>query len=394
MKVKNYFTQAITSIYSLKLRSFLAILGILIGSSSIVALINASHLATATALKQFQNLGTRNLSVVTYNTKNSGESNSIELRQWQSMPLEIRAIEKVAPYISNYQSLSFQGHQVKGMLIGADEALFDVLDIQIQSGTLLVNGVSYEHICVIGDNLKEQIQSVYARSPIGEQIRIGNLLYKIVGVLKPWQENGFFTEDINQAVIIPINSMGLLQKNPKIYHAVLTLRFENNLDDTIIAIKKWILDKTHDVGIFIRSAQQIIDSMREQGSIFTLLLAFIGSIAMLVGGIGIMNIMLISVTERKQEIGVRKAVGATNKDIELLFLIESLFLSLIGGSVGSILGVIVTYVVAYFNHWEFAIYWPAFLIGFSLSVLTGILSGFYPAKKAAKLEPIACLKAS
>lgn len=394
MNLKQYFSQAFTSIASLKLRSFLAVLGILIGSASIVSLINTSHLATTTALKQFQNLNTRNLSVVTYVTKKSDGTGSIRLNEWQNLANAITAIKSAAPYVSTYQPLSFNGHQLKGIVIGADENLFDVLDIKLKSGMLLLNNQSYDHVCLIGHTLKEQLMEVTAIDPIGQQIRIGNLLFTIIGVVQPWQENGFFTEDINQAVMIPLNSMGLFQKDVKIYHAVLTLYSEDNLDITIVDLKNWISKQNQDLGVFVRSAKQIIASMQEQGGIFTLLLSFIGSIAMLVGGIGIMNIMLISVTERKQEIGIRKAVGATNRNIQMLFLVESILLSLFGGIAGLFIGILITFVVAFFNHWDFALYWPAYFIGFGLSVITGIISGFYPAKKASDMQAIVCLKAN
>lgn len=132
--------------------------------------------------------------------------------------------------------------------------------------------------------------------------------------------------------------------------------------------------------------------MENQGQIFTLLLAVIGGISLLVGGIGVMNVMLVSVSERKKEIGIRKAVGAKNSEIQALFLVESVMLSLLGGILGVILGLIFTRILAYFSDWEFSIYLLPPLAGFLVSAATGIFFGFYPALRAAKLEPVVSLR--
>ena len=139
-------------------------------------------------------------------------------------------------------------------------------------------------------------------------------------------------------------------------------------------------------------AKQIIKSMEEQGRIFTLLLGLIGGISLLVGGIGVMNVMLVSVVERKREIGIRKAIGAKRRDIQMLFLIESIVLSLFGGVLGVIAGLGVAYVISLFSGWQFSLYLEPPLIGFGVSVFTGIFFGFYPAMRAARLDPIETLR--
>ncbi|MFZ4077227.1 MAG: ABC transporter permease, partial [Legionellaceae bacterium] len=161
---------------------------------------------------------------------------------------------------------------------------------------------------------------------------------------------------------------------------------------TLLALKKVISSQAPGLGIFSRSAKEIILSMERQGHTFTLLLTTIGAISLIVGGIGIMNVMLVSLSERKQEIGIRKAIGATNQDIQHLFLIEATLLSCVGGLLGVFVGVAVTAGVAFVNHWNFTLFLSPLCSGFGVSVLTGLFFGFYPARRAAKLDTVISLR--
>ena len=140
------------------------------------------------------------------------------------------------------------------------------------------------------------------------------------------------------------------------------------------------------------SAEELIERMEKQMKLFTLLLGAVGSISLIVGGVGVMNVMLVSVTERRREIGIRRALGAKRGGIQSQFLIESMILSIIGGIFGIGLGVAASYVIAHFSKWEFLISYPAILLGFGVSSVVGIFFGFYPAHQAARLDPIAALR--
>ena len=158
-------------------------------------------------------------------------------------------------------------------------------------------------------------------------------------------------------------------------------------------IKKDYKKISPDKQLFFRSAKQLIDSMTSQRNTLTLLLALIGSISLVVGGIGVMNIMLVSVVERKREIGIRKAVGARSKDIRYLFLVESVALSLLGGVLGVLAGILTSYIIAVFAGWQFELFFTPPLIGFFVSVAVGVFFGYYPAHKASLLDPIQTLRA-
>lgn len=395
MTLMNHYQQAWINLSASKLRAFLAILGILVGTAAVVALLSCGQLATEKALSAFKALGTDLLSIALFQQEQSASANNKEqlpLKVWRQIPEKIPAVLSIAPYATAYQAMSFQGHVFQGPVIGADESLASIMNIELARGHFVSFVDSFEHFCVIGNAIAQKIQDLTLDDPIGQQMRLGQTLYSIIGIAKPWKESGFFNEDINQAVIIPILGMPMVSKDSKINNAVMLLKPDSPIDDVIQHIKQWIRSYVPTLTIFPRSAKQIIASMENQAQIFTLLLGVIGSISLVVGGIGIMNVMLVSVSERRKEIGIRKAVGAKNRDIQTLFLVESVMLSLLGGALGVILGILLTWVIAYFSDWSFTIYWMPALAGFGVSVITGIFFGFYPAWRAAKLEPVISLR--
>lgn len=395
MNMVNHFQQALVNLTASKLRSFLAVLGILVGTAAVVALISCGQLATEKALEQFKTLGTDLLAISVYKNmphKSHNGDDSLTIEQWQQIADQISYVVKIAPYGIVYQPLSFNGKVMQGSVIGADENLAKIIHIDLIQGHFVSFLETFEHFCVIGDSLARQIKEFSLDDPVGKQLRIGQALYTIIGIADRWKENGFFNEDINQSVIVPLLGIRLVNKDAKINNAVLLLQHDSPIDDIIEHIKQIINSQIPKLNIFPRSAKQIISSMESQGHIFTLLLAVIGGISLLVGGIGVMNVMLVSVSERKKEIGIRKAIGAKNSEIQALFLMESVLLSLLGGVLGVVLGLIFTFIVAYFSDWTFSFYVLPPMAGFLVSAATGIFFGFYPAHRAAKLEPMASLR--
>lgn len=387
-----------SNLITAKLRSFLAILGILVGTAAIVALMSSGRLATEQALAQFKTLGTDLIAISVFQQHNPDKpeqnNNTIPLHVWRQLPHLIPGVRQVAPYNTTYLPINFQGKTLTGAIVGADETLAQIIHIDMAQGHFVSFVESFEHYCVIGHALATELQQIRVMDPIGQQIQIGQTLYTIIGVAQPWRESSFFNEDINHAVIIPIAGMALINQNSQINNAILWLQPNLNIDKIILQIKQTLNQQAPQLSIFIRSAKQIIVSMQSQSSIFNLLLTVIGSIALVVGGIGVMNIMLVSVSERKKEIGLRKALGANNRDIQSLFLVESVLLASIGGLLGVLFGLIITWVVATMNGWPYKCYISPLLIGFFVSTLTGIFFGFYPAKRAARLMPIESLRSA
>lgn len=395
MTLSNHIQQAWINILSAKMRSFLAVLGILVGTAAVVALISCGKLATEKALTQFKALGTDLLSVSIYQKipgKISPRSDTLSVEQWQQLSGQVAGIRKTAPYGTAFQSLSFQGKLLKGVIVGADEQLTNIMHLDLAEGNSISFVDTFEHYCVIGHDIAEQIKQTTQDPILGKQLRIGNALFTIIGIAKPWTENNFFNENLNRAVIIPLKGLAMISQESSIHDGIFLIQPDSSIDTISQQLVSIIEKLTPKMGVFIRSPKQVIAGMESQGRIFTLLLAVIGSISLLVGGIGIMNIMLVSVSERKKEIGLRKAVGAKNKDIQALFLMESILLSVFGGFLGILLGLLLTFGVAFFSHWDFIIYWQPLFAGFAVSFISGIFFGFYPAKRASKLEAIVSLK--
>lgn len=395
LSIYPFIEQGLANLIAAKLRSFLAVLGVLVGTAAIVALISCGQLATEKALLEFKSLGT-NLVVISLFQPTRHEQklgpNFLSLKQWQNVLKPIPAIAEIAPYATAYQAISIDGHSLQGSIVAADERLASALHLEMLQGHFVSFVESFEHYCVIGDGLAKKIKAYSLDSPLGKQLLVGNTLYTVIGVLKHWKENGFINEDLNEAIIVPIKGLALVSRDAKINNAIVLLKPDTPIEPVVQKIKDNIIEAAPKVSVFVRSAKQLIESMENQGHIFTLLLAVIGSISLIVGGIGVMNVMLGSVSERKKEIGIRKAIGAKNSDIQILFLVESVMLTLLGGVLGVIVGIILTIIVAYFSGWPFTLHFLPPSIGFLVSVATGIFFGFYPARRASHLLPVESLR--
>jgi putative ABC transport system permease protein len=390
-----HFSQAMANLYYSKLRSFLAVLGIMVGTASVVALVTSGELATRKALEQFKSLGTDLLAISVYSTKSSSHpspANSISAKEWQQLRQEVPNVEIVAPYTTVYEPISFQGRAIRATIVAADASLKDVIKIQTEQGNFVSYLDTYEKYCYIGQDIAKKIREYTIASPVGQQLFIGKSVYTIIGVAKHWMENSFFNSDVNKSIFIPLRGVNMINANATINNAILRLKPKTNIDSENDAIRLFITRHAPELSFFPRSAKQIIKSMESQGKIFTLLLGLIGGISLLVGGIGVMNVMLVSVMERKREIGIRKAIGAHKKDIRLLFLIESMVLALFGGLLGVLLGLLASYIICLFTHWQFVFFLQPPLVGFLVSAVTGIFFGVYPAFRASNLDPIQTLR--
>lgn len=395
MNVRQHSHQAISNILSAKMRSFLAVLGILVGTASVVALVTTGQLATQKALEQFKALGTDLLAVSLFQKSHSQQStpaNTLHMNEIMALEAIYPQIIKVAPYATLYKSIAFEGHKIKGVIVGADNNLEAVIKISMQEGGFVSFLDHYEKFCVIGQNIKKQLEKYTHDSLIGKQLWLGKNVFTIIGITNSWVENAFFNENINNAVIIPVRGANMISKDVKVSNMIMRLKADIDLDKLIEHIKTYVGQHAPDLNVFPRSAKQIIKSMESQGKIFTLLLGLIGGISLLVGGIGVMNVMLVSVTERRREIGIRMAIGARRRDIQTLFLIESIVLSLFGGVMGVIVGLIASFTIAYFSGWTFTFFSQPVLIGFAVSAATGVFFGFYPAYRASRLDPIETLR--
>jgi putative ABC transport system permease protein len=391
-----HFKLALANLSMSKLRALLAMLGILVGTASVVALISSGNLATQQTLAQLQVLGTDLLSLTLFNsstTPSSASTATLDLNTAQNTKRSNTSIAAVAPYIGVYAPMSYRGHVLNGSIIGSTEDLQHTIKIHLLSGRFISFLDHYAFYCVIGNGVYQNLLAISPDNPLGKQILINNTIFTIIGIADVWPQNSFFDQDVNQAIIVPLETTYLLDSSSQINSMVFQLYKNADIDSVEAAINNYLTPKVPGKKLFFRSAKQLIQSMQRQREILTLLLGLIGSISLIVGGIGIMNIMLVSVVERRREIGIRRALGARQKDIQLMFLAEALILSIIGGILGVLLGVIASSIIAKFAHWQFSIFFMPALLGFTVSVFVGIFFGFYPAYQASRLNPIETLHA-
>ncbi|HEX2548469.1 MAG TPA: ABC transporter permease [Gammaproteobacteria bacterium] len=394
MKFFHHLKEGFTHLRTTKLRSTLALLGILVGTASVVAMVLGGQLATNEALKQFKVLGTDLLAVSVTNDSNADPNSGVHLTYQQAMQLTKASndILKVAPYTQLYGPMQFEGHELNESTLGVTESFADIVHIDV-AGRFISDLDGYAFFCVVGDAIDEKIRSYTFKSSLGQQIQIGKNIFTIIGVAKPWQENSFVYANIDHVVMIPIQTSMALSQYSTINNIIIQLHPNVNIEKVQDQITRYIQQYVPNKNLFFRSAKELIARMTKQSEIFTIFLGLIGSISLIVGGIGVMNIMLVSVVLRRREIGIRLSVGAKPHDIQLLFLLEAIMLSVFGGVLGIIIGVLVAYLMAMIWHWEFTLFLLAPVIGFSVSVAVGVFFGFYPAYHASQLDPIEALRA-
>ena len=395
----NYIEHAkegLQNLYYSKLRSILALLGVLVGTASVVAMVLGGELATNEALKQFKSLGTDLLAISISASEDrregAGKVETLSLSQALSLPTIDATILQAAPYTQSYQNMFYEGKAVEGSVLGVTNSFADIVQVKLASGRFISIVDKYGFYCVIGHDIYNEIKKISNRDPLGQQLQIGKNIFVIVGVAQAWPESSFVYANVDKSVLVPLMASTVLSKYAKINNIIVRLTPNADIEKVENKISQHINKNTANNQINFRSAKELIAKMKKQSTILTIFLGLIGSISLIVGGIGVMNIMLVSVVERRREIGIRLAVGAKPKDIGTLFLLEAVMLSLVGGVLGVLVGIVIAYIIAWVSHWEFTLFLLPPLAGFSVSVAVGIFFGFYPAYKASKLNPIDALR--
>lgn len=397
MKYIEHAKEGLLNLYFSKLRSILALLGVLVGTASVVAMVLGGELATNEALRQFKTLGT-DLLAVSINISENGDEASAGKIENLSLPQALdlaqanKDILKVAPYTQLFHPVLYDGNPVNGVILGVTDSFADIVQIKMQSGRFVSVFDKYELYCVIGHDVYQALKKISATEPLGQQIQIGKNIFIIVGVADAWPENSFVYANIDNSILVPIMTSTMVSKFAAISNIIMRLSQQADIPKVEESISTAINSRLSGKQVTFRSAKELIAKMKTQSNILTVFLGLIGSVSLIVGGIGVMNIMLVSVVERRREIGIRLAVGAKRSDIGLLFLMEAIMLSLVGGTLGVIVGIFIAYIIAMIWNWQFTLFLLPPLAGFTVSVAVGIFFGFYPAYTAARLDPIEALK--
>ncbi len=388
-----------------RLRSALTMLGMIIGNASVVAMIGIGEGAQRFAEDQFKSLGPNVLFVVPGNDKASNRSlyvpRTLVLKDAEAIAQQVPAVAMVAPQIQNQVPLIYGNQRKSTLVIGSNEFFPIVRDYEIAKGRFITQQEvqSATPVAVIGADIASNIFG--EKDPIGQRFRVRNLSFRIIGVMKP--KGSFLGNNQDDMVYVPISTVaGRLTGRTSPYGTELTFISVAAQDQSQMAAAKTqitnLLRLRHkiinDDDFTVRSQDEALSIIGAVTGALTIMLVAIAGISLLVGGIGIMNIMLVSVTERTQEIGLRKAIGATQGDIMVQFLIESIILSAVGGAIGIVIGAGTVIMVGVFSPLITSVSVPAILLAVSVSGGIGIFFGVVPAQRAARLDPIVALRSS
>jgi len=391
-----------------KLRSTLTMLGIIIGVGAVIAMVAIGSGAQARVAEQLQALGANMIFLFPGSTTSgglrAGAGSSVTLTEDDAWTIQrdVQGVVAAAPTMRGSGQLVWGNLNWSTMIVGVTPEYFDARDWPTTSGRVFnqedVDGAA--KVAILGQTVA---QSLFGDAdPIGQIVRVKKLLCTVVGVLDSKGQNTF-GQDQDDVIVIPLTTakrkvLGVSLANARTVNGISIKVGDNedlkevqqNIRDLVRQRHRLQPGQDDDFGI--RSAAEMVQTKDEQAQLMTKLLMSIASVSLLVGGIGIMNIMLVSVTERTREIGLRMAVGARGRDILTQFLVEALTVALIGGSIGVAAGLGASFALAYFGEWRTVVSPPAILLAFTFSGLIGIFFGFYPARKAAGLNPIDALR--
>mgnify|MGYP002857685901 CR=1 FL=1 len=385
-KFKNILKGSIKNILSNKLRSLLTMLGLVIGIASVIVLVGIGNGTSTKISSQVQSLGT---DVLTLNIQSSDYS--LDYSDIDEL-LNLQNVELVAPYKTISSTVS-RGNTTssRANLIATTPEYLETIGLTISSGRLLseIDLENYNKVCLIGDDLAEDLFSL--SNPVGQSIKIDGDNYTVIGVLTAVGSS--MGSNIDDMLIIPFTTMKYLEEDTSISNLYIKVENDNIIESTTTLIENYIENIYGiDTDYFSVSSQDsMLNTMDEINNTMSLLLGGIAGISLIVGGIGVMNVMLVSVTERTREIGIRKALGAKRKDILLQFLIEAMVLCLVGGLIGIIFGIGLGSLLGKMGY-TFSPGVTIILIAFLSSALIGIVFGIFPANKASKLNPIEALR--
>lgn len=386
-KFINILIGSLKNIANNKLRSTLTMLGLIIGIASVIILVGIGNGSTSQVSSQVKSLGT---DILTLNLKSS--DTSLEYSQLDDI-LNLNNVEKVAPYKTVSSTVSREATtSERANIIATTDNYMEVTKLTISSGRLL-SSIDLENnskVCLLGNDIAESLFSL--SNPIGQDIKIDGDNYKVIGVLTAMGSN--MGSNIDEMLIIPYTTAKYLGSDTSVNNLYIKVKDEALIDKTTNLIENYIkssLGITTDY-FSVSSQASMLDTMESVNNTLSLLLGGIASISLIVGGIGVMNVMLVSVTERTKEIGIRKALGAKRKDILVQFLIEALVLCICGGIIGILCGLLIGTLLGNMGY-TFSSNTSILVISFLSSSIIGIVFGIFPANKASKLNPIDALHA-
>jgi len=393
-----------------KLRSSLTILGIVIGVAAVIALMSVGRGAEASIISGIESLGSDLIFISPGATEEkggikgaAGSAETLTLEDASAIAEQVPDITAVAPYYSSGLQVVVGSENMYALVTGVTPEYMPVYNLDVADGSF-ISAYDYQRgarVAVIGSNVKETLFEDV--DPLGQQMRMGNNIVRVIGVLE--SKGGESRMSSDNAILIPLTALQQMVAQPRttegkrvVSGIALTVSDEDKASHVVDELTSLLRDR-HRLGpgidddFTITSLEEVISALSESMGTLTILLGAIAAISLLVGGIGVMNIMLVSVVERTREIGIRKALGARERDIWGQFLIEAALLTLVGGIIGVIFGWVVSLIISRTGLVTTLVSADIVILAVSVSVGIGLFFGFYPAWHASRLNPIDALRA-
>jgi putative ABC transport system permease protein len=402
MNLKNTFLVAIKAIWTNKVRSFLTTLGVIIGVFSVVMLMSIGKGLEAYVTEEFEALGSNNIFILPgkifsedggFNNQNQASaltSNKLEIKDLKSVKKLKDFVDLAIPASMNSDTVSFQNKKEVTTVVGTTHQFLEALNRLVDKGRFFTKEeeIGADEVVCLGHSIAEDIFGNI--DPIGKKVRIGTQSFKVIGVIEKQGGSQFGGPNDDAMIFIPLDKAFSIYDTRSITEIFIKVKKDKTINQAITVIEKKLLERLDEDEFSVIDQAQILETINNILGIMTIGLTGIAAISLLVGGIGIMNIMLVSVTERTREIGLRKALGATPNQILVQFIIESAFLSILGGLIGLILAFLGSLAIQ--NVFPAKITIESIVLAFGVSTLVGLIFGASPARRASKLSPIEALR--
>jgi putative ABC transport system permease protein len=380
------------NLQALKGRTLLALTGIAIGTAAVIAMLHVGHNARAEALRQFEVMG---VDLVAITPRGEGTTPTIlPLETVRALPSQGLGIAQAVPFIATGTMIRAGGATIQANLVAVTDGLYALAKVAVAQGRRTSELDGFALFVVLGADLARDMAAAAGQQVrIGDAVRMDDQVLTVVGVLGPAFPVPLLGLDLNRSAVIPFGTARRLVSDLQI--TTVAARLAPGADDraTAARVADYFHARLRPGDVQVQTARRLIDGLEQQMRVYGLLLLAIGAVSLVVGGVGVMNIMLMSVMERRCEIGLRLAIGARRRDIRTMFLTEALILAAPGSLLGTGLGTLAGWLFAEDSGWSFLAAPLALPLGGGMALAVGLFFGSYPAARAARLDPIAALRA-
>jgi putative ABC transport system permease protein len=390
LSVGEAIAEALDNLRVQRQRSMLALLGILIGAASIVAVLTTAHMAQQETLKMFSRLGVDMLNIHAM-PADADATGVLDRTAVEQLPFRDSSVLAATPLNAEHDTVTAGRVSATVGVAAVTESLARLMTLEMREGRFIAPFDADGLVAVVGVEAAEKLSAPGAPITPGARIAIKGYVFTVIGIVGPQPFTPLDALDVNDAVMIPLGGAGRVFDTPQPTSALVRLRPETDLDAAGRRISSLLANPTATLQVI--KARDVIKSMNAQKVIHGQLLTAVGAISLLVGGIGVMNVMLMGVMERRREIGLRAAVGATPGDLGLMFLIEAAVLAFVGGVAGLVCGLLAALVTARLSGWTPSLALWVLPLGPGVATVVGLAFGIYPAIRAARLSPIEALRA-